>query len=159
MREFLQSSLQKARSALTKQLSYPPAWPLHDEQCAKPDMHAQTASLLFGKLSAELRISIYESVLTDPERFLHICQNHRKRNTRHSERAVAHHWCTDRDSPFPTWQHACFGEHTYNNAQMKVFASRPITTTNDQLLSLLLSCRRMYVSSALHTDVMTLIIR
>ena len=149
MRGFFQNSLQKARSALTKQPSYPPAWPLQDEQCAKPDIHAQDASPLFGKISAELRISIYEAVLTDTERLLHICQNRRKQKTRRPERPVAHYWCTDRDSSFPTRQHPCFGEYTYNNDQMKVSASRPITTTNDHLLSLLLSCRRMHVSSAL----------
>jgi hypothetical protein len=120
-----------------------PAWPLQHE-CDTPEMLDQLQSPLFGRLSAELRVSIYEAVLGDPERFLHICLNKKNKKMRR----VAHWQCTEMDSPFPTWQHYCFGgepsldEEGRPTGRLKF---RPITITDDQLLAILLSCRIMYV--------------
>jgi hypothetical protein len=117
-----------------------PAWPLQDE-CDVPEMMDQLQSPLFGNLSAELRILIYSAVLSDPERFLHICLNWKKKKCR----PMAHWRCTDLESPFPTWQHNCFGENPLFDKEGKFYnvRFRQVTTTNDQLIALLLSCRRM----------------
>jgi hypothetical protein len=141
MRGFWSKSLKKARSALSSKSPYPPARLRHDNELTEDDITAQKECPLFSKLSAELRILIYEAVLTDRSRFLHICMNRRQRKAKRRVRPVAHFWCTDQDSPFPTWQHACFGESVKPLEQMMAFCFRPITTTDDHLLSLLLSCR------------------
>jgi hypothetical protein len=58
---------------------------------------------------------------------------------------MAHWRCTDLESPFPTWQHHCFGEKPLFNKEGKVYnvRTRQITITDDQLIALLLSCRRV----------------
>lgn len=104
-------------------------------------MHQQLQCPLFEKLSAELRLFIYEFVLGDHTRLLHICKN------LDSRRSVAHYRCTDTDSPYPTWQHACFGEERIVvPGKYSSLHSRANTETDDNLISLLLTCRRMYVN-------------
>lgn len=149
MREYLSQSLQKTRSVFKSKPRYPPAWPLHDEQHGKPAISAQEQCPLFQKLSAELRILIYEAALTDRGRLLHMCANQRYgrlRKGKHAVRSVAHVWCVDQGSPFPTWQHTCYGESREITEHQSVFCPRPITTTDDKLLSLLKTCRLVYVS-------------
>lgn len=134
-----------------------PAWPLQSG-CDVPEIQDQLQSLLFGKLSIELRIIIYELVLGDPKRFLHICLNRGKKAKKH--RKVAHWRCDEMDiqrhepmnSPCPTWQHWCFGDHPIIDRQahhhdMFNPHRREITVTEDQLIAILLSCRRMYVAT------------
>ncbi|KAF2688149.1 hypothetical protein K458DRAFT_385719 [Lentithecium fluviatile CBS 122367] len=118
-----------------------PAWPLQDE-CDAPEIMEQLQSPLFGTLSVELRILIYSAVLGDPGRFLHICLNRKKKKCR----PMAHWRCTDLESPFPTWQHYCFGEKPSFDKEGKCCNVHPrqITTTDDQLIALLLSCQRIY---------------
>jgi hypothetical protein len=102
--------------------------PLDQKQCA-----------LFGKLSAEVRLLIYEEVVADPQRLLHFL---------HVTYAVGRpdklgHWrCVDMDSPFVTWQHVCFGVWTEGEVQY----IRHACHTNSDLISLLLACRLMWVS-------------
>ncbi|KAF2867469.1 hypothetical protein BDV95DRAFT_180536 [Massariosphaeria phaeospora] len=144
MRDFWKKCLLKARSALTSKASDPPARSHRNRELAKHDINAQQECPLFSKLSAELRIPIYEAVLTDRDRLLHICMNRREGKEKRTVRPVAHIWCTDQESPFPPWQHACFGESVEDLAYETVFCSRSTTTTDDQLLSLLLSCRLVY---------------
>ncbi|KAF2444645.1 hypothetical protein P171DRAFT_431447 [Karstenula rhodostoma CBS 690.94] len=109
------------------------------------EMMNQVQSPLFGKLSAELRIPIYAAVLGDPERFLHICLN--KKDKKNKKRRRLAHWrCTNLESPHPTWQHSCFGEERVlsPSGTFVTIHHRAVTTTEDQLLALLLSCRRIY---------------
>ncbi|KAF2653175.1 hypothetical protein K491DRAFT_680773 [Lophiostoma macrostomum CBS 122681] len=122
--------------------TYHPAWPLCDEEISRPDMEPQHGSPLFGTLSAELRIMIYRAVLTDASRFLHICLN-RRDGVRRRVRSVAHYWCVDMESQFPKWQHTCYGEKFSPPGQ----EFRPITETDDKLLSLLLTCRIIYAEA------------
>ena len=142
MHNFLSKRLQRVRSAFKPQSPYPPAWPLYGDQHAKPEMNAQNECPLFGKLSTELRILIYEATLIDRGRLLHICTNSfsRRRKAKDAVRRNAHFWCIDQESPFPTWQHACYGEIQHPTGK---FTCRRITRTDDQLLSLLLTCRLM----------------
>ncbi|KAF2820118.1 hypothetical protein CC86DRAFT_361784 [Ophiobolus disseminans] len=148
MCDFLSKSLQKTRSIFKSKPPYPPAWPLQDEQHPKPQMNAQEQCPIFAKLSAELRVMVYEAVLIDSSRYLHICTNRRSKRERRGRRAVrsnAHFWCIEQDSPFPTWQHAgCYGEWLEPTPHYSTVHTRPITTTDDKILSLLITCRRVY---------------
>lgn len=101
---------------------------------------AQHQSPLFGKLSAELRILIYEAVLGDPVRPMHIvpCNDW---DVVPVKQLVAHQRCIDMDSAYPMWQHKCFLWYMEDGHQ--TLQNRPCST--DKLLALLLSCRRMYV--------------
>ena len=117
----------------------PPAWPLQEKR-GGPKIRSQHQSPLFGKLSPELRNIVYTDVLGDPNRFLHICLNIQKKCRR-----VAHWRCTDMESPYPTLQHCCFGQEVpiKNEGRACNVYPRVITLTDDQLLALLLSCRRV----------------
>jgi hypothetical protein len=98
-------------------------------------VHDQSQSIVFDKLSAEIRLLIYEAVLTDPTRLLHISFFSKSEGMRH--------WrCEDVDSPFPLWQHRCFG--IYNNSDNSGRHHRTESRSNDNLVNLLLTCRRMY---------------
>lgn len=137
---------QKIRSRVAQAVgmrsSAVPAWPLQ-AACEVPDMIDQLQSPLFGKLSAELRIPIYAVVLGDPERFLHICLNKPAKR----RRQLAHWRCVDMHSPHPTWQHSCFGEIPLFSPQGNFTTLKPrlVTVTEDHLLGLFLSCRKMSV--------------
>jgi hypothetical protein len=130
----------KVSQAVGMRSSPIPAWPLQVER-EVPEIMNQVQSPLFGKLSAELRIPIYSAVLGDPERFLHICLNKKDKK----RRRLAHWRCTNLESPHPTWQHSCFGEERVlsPSGTFITIQHRAVTTTEDQLLALLLSCRRM----------------
>jgi hypothetical protein len=121
---------------------WPRAWPLNDG-CARPEIHNQQQSLLFENLSAEIRLNLYRAVLTDPSRFLHICRNIHWNDAIGATRPVAHFWCIDMNSPHPTWQHKCYGDSRLHIPNRTFFYPSQVTETNDQMLSLLLSCRRM----------------
>ena len=113
-------------------------WPLQDDVTVKPKIRMQQKSPLFTKLSAELRILIYQAALGDPHRFLHICENTSRKRQR-----VSHYYCTDIESRYPTWQHNCYDD-SKANLDFWVTMTQPIVkTTNDKLLSLLLTCRLM----------------
>jgi hypothetical protein len=110
---------------------YALAWPLCDPELGRPKIYPQAASPLFGKLSVELRILIYRAVLTEPTRFLHIIKHLPQPEKKHRpRRPMAHYWCDNMDLPFPTFQH-----HTCYHGDK--------TETNDNLLSVLLTCRAM----------------
>lgn len=125
---------------------YPLAWPLCDVEFGRPKLDPQAKSPLFNKMSSELRVFVYRVVLTDPHRFLHIIKNlpHPIRKKR-ARRSVAHFWCENMEVPYPTWQHdACYGEYTeVRPSGCTLRRDRPVTETNDNLLSLLLTCRAM----------------
>jgi hypothetical protein len=125
------------RASSLPDVPFAPAWPLQDAKVPKAPTNPQLHSPLFGKLSTELRLIIYEAVLTDPTRFLHICQT---KGDTSSRRQIAHVWCTDTHSRFPTWQHSCFGDIMRNGTNPSHVR---ITQTDDKLLSPLFSCRAM----------------
>jgi hypothetical protein len=155
MLDFFRKQAEKARSTSKAKTDvspkYPPAWPLCSDDHPKPRINPQTQSPLFTVLSAELRIQVYQAVLTDPPRFLHIIKNRfparhglQKLKKKVPERRVAHYWCTDMESPYPTWQHVCYGESLDPTSPIpRTFHRRPITETNDKLLSLLQTCRQV----------------
>ncbi|KAF1836062.1 hypothetical protein BDW02DRAFT_567394 [Decorospora gaudefroyi] len=100
--------------------------PLSQKQCA-----------LFEKLSIEIRLLIYEAVLTDPDRplhFLHVTP------TRGRPKKLGHWRCEEKDSPYLMWQHSCFGLWVEGSSQL----TRNASYTNSDLLSLLLACRLIY---------------
>jgi hypothetical protein len=115
----------------------PSTWPLQDDCTVKPKIRMQQKSLLFTKLSAELRILIYQAALGDPHRFLHICES-----TKQKRQSVSHYHCTDIESPYPTWQHSCYSDIPANLV-FGVLMVQPTVKTKDKLLALLLTCRLM----------------
>lgn len=138
----------KVSQAVGLRPKFTPAWPLQSN-CDVPEIRDQFQSPLFGKLSVELRLIIYELVLGDPERFLHLCLN--RGEEAKENRKVAHWRCDEMDSPFPTWQHWCFGDHPLIDGEahydhMYNPPRRKITVTEDRLIEILLCCRRMYVA-------------
>jgi hypothetical protein len=147
MRDFMEKCLRELPCVpkfLKPSYKYPLAWPLCEVEFGRPEPDPQAACPLFNKLSAELRVSVYQAVLTDPHRFLHIIKKlPRRAKRKRARREVAHFWCVDMESPFPTFQHdACYGEYRGHNLPCLPFSgSRPITETDNKLLSLLLTCR------------------
>lgn len=124
------------------------AWPLQ-ESFSPPRMNNQLQPLLFGKLTPEIRISIYKAALGCPVRYLYICKNDLSWEVTygHKFRTVAHFRCMDTDSPYPAWQHVCFGEESSgDNGSLHTSRTRPLTATRDKLIALLLTCRLMYVA-------------
>ncbi|KAF2492917.1 hypothetical protein BU16DRAFT_564219 [Lophium mytilinum] len=97
--------------------------------------HDQAQSPLFGKrFPAELRIAIYEAVLGDPVRLMHIVPHE------DGSKRVGHRRCIELDCPYPTWQHKCFGKYEDERGMHH----RRTPQTHDKLLSLLVSCRLIY---------------
>jgi len=139
----------------------PSDWPLSSES-PKPDtsvpfssaaphqgerllnhlVNPQLGSPLVAKLSTEIRFMIFEYVLPDPTRLLHVYRTKKK-----NYRPIAHSWCTDMDSPLPKWQHPCFGKGqvntSYRHDPRPNSSGLPFLTSNDKLLSLVLSCRAL----------------
>jgi hypothetical protein len=96
----------------------------------------QEQSVLFGKLSAEMRLLIYEKVLAEPQcllHFLHVTP------TKGRPAKLGHWRCEDAASPYLTWQHVCFG--VWNEGSTRWY--RPASTTNGDLISMLITCRLM----------------
>ena len=89
--------------------------------------------MLFGLLSAELRLLVYEDVLTDSTRLLHISPYPVRGD------GMGHWRCEDADSPHSTWQHTYFGIFETNSR----IRHRVEPCSNDNLVNLLLVCRRM----------------
>ena len=100
-------------------------------------MILQHQSPIFGRLSAELRLTIYEFAFGDPTRFMHTFQD------RGGKRRIAHRRCQDSESLYPTWQHSCFGKWAEEDGEMYSLGT---TITEDSMLSFLISCRRMYAT-------------
>jgi hypothetical protein len=111
---------------------YPPSPPISTEL-----RNPQKECPLFSpNLPAELRIQIYEAVLGDSDRLMHVIPFND-----HSNR-VGRRRC-DNTNPCdgPTWQHSCFGivlsPNKHSSLHYRVFES------DDQLLALLMTCHRM----------------
>jgi hypothetical protein len=103
----------------------PRSSPLDQKQC-----------VLFGKLSAEIRLLVYEKVLAEPQcllHFLHVTP------TKGRPAKLGHWRCEDAAIPYLTWQHVCFG--VWNEGSTRWY--RPASTTNGDLISMLITCRLM----------------
>ena len=112
-------------SKFIPRLELPRGEPLDQKQC-----------VLFGKLSAEVRLLIYEEVLADPQRLLHVLHV----TPIGGRPAKLGHWrCETPRSESMVWQHACFG--LWNEGEFQHV--RDAYYTNGDLLSLLLTCRLM----------------
>lgn len=121
----------------------PTMWPLLDACGMQPGIRPQPQSPLFEKLSAEIRLALYQAALANFGGFMHICKNWTPKKGK-KLRQVAHFCCIDMDSPYPTWQHTCYGERQVTTDRGTTgFRYRPVTETDDKLLSLLLTCRLM----------------
>jgi hypothetical protein len=96
----------------------------------------QTQSPFFSRnFPAELRVVIYEAVLGDSSRLTHIIPFN------DGSGYVGRRRCEEPSFSGPTWQHKCFGAYQSNDrARWGTFDS------DDNLLSIILSCHRMYVS-------------
>lgn len=119
------------RKLVVPRLNLPMAWPLGDGIPPQISINAQPQSLLFRKLSIELRIIVYQAVLGDLARYTHIFQ------LLDGSGLIGHVRCYDVQSLFPTWQHKCFGYR--REGQLTVLKLVP--RSEDKLLALLLTCR------------------
>jgi hypothetical protein len=99
--------------------------------------HPQTQSDLLNLVPKDVRLLIYEAVLAEPYRLLHIISYCGK-----EIRELGHWHCVDQDSPLPTWQHKCFGIWSLESRVVHRFEPR----SNSNFLSLLVT----YVYSAVH---------
>jgi hypothetical protein len=104
--------------------------------------HDQRQCVLFNALSSEIRLLVYEAALSDPVRLLHVVpyRGEQKRQ------AMGHWRCVDEESPYPTWQHTCFG--IWLGEKGKHHRKEP--RSSDNLVSLLLACRLVQVFTDLH---------
>lgn len=105
--------------------------------CLAGAVHTQDQSALFDRLSAELRLLVYEAALSEPGRLLHLVQY----KGPEGRSRIGHRHCRDADSLLPTWQHACFG--IWRNESGTSVIRRPFRRSDSNLLSLILTCRIM----------------
>jgi hypothetical protein len=137
MRGFILQKLRRGKPAVVTTIP-----PTQDLQAgSRPDLPrgspiAQKQCDLFGKLSAEVRLLIYEAALADADRLLHFLH---ATPTRGRPKKLGHWRCDGLDSPYLTWQHPCFGLWIEPGVQY----TRNASHTNSDLMSLLLTCRLM----------------
>jgi hypothetical protein len=130
MRRFLEQALRRKKAVPPQEPDGPPPPYVMTEPA-----HAQRQCTLFNVLSADVRLLIYEAVLSDPFRLLHVV-SYRGVEKR---KGLGHWRCCDEESPFPTWQHACFGIWAGKRGRQTRMEPR----SNDNLVSFLLACRLM----------------
>jgi hypothetical protein len=109
----------------------------------------QEQSLLFSNLSLDTRLLIYEAAFSI-DRLLHIVWNHgiclgtignRRRGQRIYGLGGMDYWhCIEPDSPFPTWQHVCYG--VYKAEDGRGYYTRNHSRSNSDLVLLLSVCRK-----------------
>jgi hypothetical protein len=101
----------------------------------------QSQAPLFSlNFPAELRLAIYEAVLGDQYRLMHIIPFD------DGSGSVGRQRCEDEDCANPTWQHKCFGTWLEINGSALVRART--FPSQDKLLALLLTCHRVYALSS-----------
>jgi hypothetical protein len=137
MRRLLEHALQRKKADLPQEsVGSPPPYVMSGP------IHTQRKCLLFQLLSADVRLLIHEAILTTPGRLLHIVP-YRGTN---KKRGMGHWHCVDELSPYPTWQHRCFGSWEEEDR----ICHRKEPRSNSNLVSWLLTCRLVYVYLALH---------
>jgi hypothetical protein len=96
-------------------------------------VQSQSQSTLFSLLSKDVRLLNYEASLADPSRLLHIVRYRGKLR----QNGMGHWHCMDEKSPYPTWQHSCFGISGGSHRRKHRLEPR----SNSNLVPLLLVCR------------------
>jgi hypothetical protein len=124
-----------ARSAMDRNPPKP-HYPPRPSISTEPRNPQRQCPLFSPNFPAELRIQIYEAVLGDPNRFMHVIPFNDHSNW------VGRRRCNNTNArDGPTFQHSCFGivisSNRLSTQQMSVFES------DDQLLALPLTCHRM----------------
>ncbi|KAF1848130.1 uncharacterized protein K460DRAFT_68263 [Cucurbitaria berberidis CBS 394.84] len=140
MRAFIVKKLKERKMATTA--TAPCSTSAASCTAPRPDLprssaHTQRQCAVFNTLSAELRLLIYHAALADSRRLLHFLHVTPYKG---EPRPMGHWRCEDRDSPYPIWQHRCFGCWAEDNTRWHRKASH----TNSDLISLLLTCRLIY---------------
>lgn len=138
MRRFILNKLRsKRKSAPTKpNTSASSTFPLSEVPTGS--LHAQQQSIFFKMCPIEVRLLIYGAALVDSVRLLHVLHT---TPTKGSTKKIGHWRCENPDNAYPTWQHECFGAWVEGSTRF----IRDAQYTNGDLMSLLLTCRRMYV--------------
>jgi hypothetical protein len=134
MRAFLRKWQRKKPEPTTTTVISPDPKPIPRAELPRGEPVDQKQCLLFGKLSAEVRLLIYEEILADPQRLLHFLH---VTPTRGRPTKLGHWRCEDMDSPYLTWQHLCFG--VWNEGSARCY--RSASHTNGDLISILVTCR------------------
>ncbi|KAF1962962.1 hypothetical protein CC80DRAFT_461435 [Byssothecium circinans] len=116
-----------------------PQAPLRPPISQEPRNEQTKCPLFSPNFPAELRISIYEAVLGDQDRFMHVIPFDDESNR------VGRRRCEDTACKGPTWQHRCFG--TWLERQGSSRIRKYTFHSSDQLLALLLSCHRIYLEA------------
>jgi hypothetical protein len=132
MRRFLEQALRRNKTVPPTEPDGPPPSYVMTEPA-----NAQRQCTLFNVLSADVRMLIYEAVLSDPGRLLHVTFY----NGAQKRKGMGHWRCVDEESPYPTWQHKCFGLWVEGNRGHR----RREPRSNSNLVSLLLACRIVQV--------------
>ena len=131
----------KAPSKSRSPLCSPISLQLRNEQVQSP--------LFSSNFPVELRLGIYEAVLGDQSRLMHIIPDD------DGSGSVGRQRCEDPDCDNPTWQHRCFGIWLEQNGSTRV--RQRTFPSQDKLLALLLTCHRMYVCSITYLSISLLI--
>ncbi|KAF2855527.1 hypothetical protein T440DRAFT_550918 [Plenodomus tracheiphilus IPT5] len=96
---------------------------------------------LFGKLSAELRVAVFEYVLGDEVLPLHVVP-YDDRSGR-----VGYQRCYDGDCRLPMWQHRCFGWWQGTDESDTQVCHMVGGWNREKLLALSMTCRAIYTES------------
>jgi hypothetical protein len=128
MRRFLDQALRRKKVVPPQGPDGPPPPYVMTEPA-----HTQRQCTLFNVLSADVRLLIYEAVLSDSGRLLHVTFY----NGNQKRKGMGHWRCSDEESPHPTWQHKCFGIWVTGNRGHR----RKEPRSDSNLVSLLLACR------------------
>ncbi|KAF2463883.1 uncharacterized protein BDR25DRAFT_272402 [Lindgomyces ingoldianus] len=116
-----------------------PQAPLRPPISREPRNEQTKCPLFSPNFPAELRISIYEAVLGDRHRFMHVIPFDDESNR------VGRRRCEDMACEGPTWQHKCFG--TWLERRRSSRKRKFTFHSSDQILALLLSCHRIYLEA------------
>ncbi|KAF2117948.1 hypothetical protein BDV96DRAFT_406594 [Lophiotrema nucula] len=126
------------KSRRRPKLDDPASTPRSEKPVPHGPVEPQDKCLLIAKLPKELRLLIYEAVLVEQDRPMHIVPHD------DSSGRVGHKRCTDRASEAPVWQHQCYGRWAEPGIGI---VHLPFPPSDDQLLSLPLTCRLMYLDA------------
>jgi hypothetical protein len=133
MRRFINRALGRKKATSLEQSDALPTDLLPQKYIIAGPSYSQLQCVLFKMVSSEVRLLIYEAVLSDPGRLLHIVPYRGKER----RQGVGHWRCEDTESPLPTWQHSCFGTWAGDACIYKRVEPR----SGSNLVALLLTCR------------------
>jgi hypothetical protein len=113
-----------------------PQWPPRPPISIEPRNPQKSCPLFSPNFPAELRIKIYEVVLGDSDRFMHVIPFDDQSNRVGRRRCDNFH-----DDKLPTWQHSCFGRELSPNKHSCRYCFE--FYSDDRLLAFLLTCHRV----------------